>query len=382
MSQDVNSAAGSALDALQSALLGPSFDVNSDEKIAVKAEDVQQNGGIDFSKHFFEPRVGETYLIKFLPNPGGDLVTHRSVYKNLPDPDRKGKTFHYISSGNAKTCPALELFFELNSKKKEGDAVAEKKIEKYMSRTNQGCVKVQILQSPNKDEVGMIRMMSFSTFGPNATISNLINQKLNPTKEQIEQGYEREDIFNIFESAVLSLVCEEAIYDGVKGREFSKSSWGPKRRGAIAINEEGKTREFKVSDVKDGKITEEAKPWFDAFFKQITNPDYDVFKYFAYKTPDDPRLDKDTADYVKSVFDKVNEIIPVIREKSLQEIANYGRKDNSDEKSEKKGNVLAESVPDELAGTVMSADTKPESKKESKSKKESTDDDVDAILNS
>lgn len=384
MSQDVNSAAGSALDALQSALLGPSFDVNSDEKIAVKAEDVQQNGGIDFSKHFFEPRVNETYLIKFLPNPGGDLVTHRSVYKNLPDPDRKGKTFHYISSGNAKTCPALELFFELNSKKKEGDAVAEKKIEKYMSRTNQGCVKVQILQSPNKDEVGMIRMMSFSTFGPNATISNLINQKLNPTKEQIAQGYEREDIFNIFESAVLSLVCEEAVYDGVKGREFSKSGWAPKKRGAIAIKEDGTTREFKASDVKDGKITEEASTWFNTFFKQITNPDYDVFKYFAYKTPDDPRLDKDTADYVKSVFDKVNEIIPVIREKSLQEIANYGRKSadsSNSEKSEKKGNVLAESVPDELAGSVMAAaDSKPEKSK--KDKKETSDDDVNAILNS
>ena len=143
------------LNALEAALMGPSFDVNSNETIAVKAEDVQ-TGGIDYSLHFFEPRVGETYLIKFLPNPGGELITHRQVYKDLPDPERRGKTFHYISSGNSNSCKALELFFELNSKKKEGDAVAEKKIEKYLSRTNQGCCKIQILQSPKPEEIGQI----------------------------------------------------------------------------------------------------------------------------------------------------------------------------------------------------------------------------------
>lgn len=348
------------LDALQSALLGPSFDVNSDEVIAVKAEDVQQGGGIDFSKHYFEPRVGETYLIKLLPNPGGELITHRSVYKNLPDPERKGKTFHYISSGNAKTCPALELFFELNAKKKEGDAVAEKKIEKYLSRTNQGCVKVQILQSPKAEEVGTIRMMSFATFGPNATVANLINLKMNPTKDQIKQGYEREDIFNLFESSVMSLVCEEATYDGIKGRDFTKSSWAPKKRGAIAVKEDGTTREFKATDVKDGKLTAEAKEWFDAFLKNFNNPDYDIFRYFAYKEVGDPRMDKETADYVKSVWDKVNEIIPVIRDKSLAEIANYGKKEvkteGKDGDGKKSGtNVLADSIPDELAGSVMAA---------------------------
>lgn len=371
------------LDALQSALLGPSFDVNSDEVIAVKAEDVQQGGGIDFSKHYFEPRVGETYLIKLLPNPGGELITHRSVYKSLPDPERKGKTFHYISSGNAKTCPALELFFELNAKKKEGDAVAEKKIEKYLSRTNQGCVKVQILQSPKAEEVGMIRMMSFATFGPNATVANLINLKMNPTKDQIKQGYEREDIFNLFESSVMSLVCEEATYDGIKGRDFTKSSWAPKKRGAIAIKEDGTTREFKATDVKDCKLTDEAKEWFDAFLKNFNNPDYDIFRYFAYKEVGDPRMDKETADYVKSVWDKVNEIIPVIRDKSLAEIANYGKKEvkteGKDGDGKKSGtNVLAESVPDELAGSVMAAAGDSEKKKAAAP----ADDEVADILNS
>lgn len=371
------------LDALQSALLGPSFDVNSDEVIAVKAEDVQQGGGIDFSKHYFEPRVGETYLIKLLPNPGGELITHRSVYKSLPDPERKGKTFHYISSGNAKTCPALELFFELNAKKKEGDAVAEKKIEKYLSRTNQGCVKVQILQSPKAEEVGMIRMMSFATFGPNATVANLINLKMNPTKDQIKQGYEREDIFNLFESSVMSLVCEEATYDGIKGRDFTKSSWAPKKRGAIAIKEDGTTREFKATDVKDGKLTAEVKEWFDAFLKNFNNPDYDIFRYFAYKEVGDPRMDKETADYVKSVWDKVNEIIPVIRDKSLAEIANYGKKEvkteGKDGDGKKSGtNVLAESVPDELAGSVMAAAGDSEKKKAAAP----ADDEVADILNS
>ena len=114
-------------DALKNAFLQSTFEIYG-ENIAVKAEDVQQNGGIDFSKHYFEAKVGSTYLIKFLPNIGGDPIVHRSLYKNLPDPERKGKTFHYVSSGNAKTCKALDLFFELFALKKDGDAIADKKI--------------------------------------------------------------------------------------------------------------------------------------------------------------------------------------------------------------------------------------------------------------
>lgn len=371
--------ANNSLDALQSALLGPSFDVNSEEKLTVKAEDVQ-NGGIDYSKHFFEPRVGETYLLKFLPNPGGDLITHRSVYKHLPDPDRKGKTFHYISSGNAKTCKALELFFELNALKKEGDAVAKAKIDKYLTRTNQGCCKVQILSSPKRDEIGQIRLFVFATFGPNATVANLISQKLNPTKEQIEQGYEREDIFNIFSSSCLSLVCEEAVYDGIKGRDFTKSGWAPKKQGAIAINEQGETRRFVASDLVDGKLSDEAKPWFDVFIKQFNNPDCDVYKWFSYKSPDDERLadDKDTRDYIQSTFDKVAEIVEVIRNKSLAEIANYGRKakDDKNVNDDSKKNVLAESIPDELKD-IKGAETETTETKSTAS----DDDEVDAILN-
>lgn len=369
------------LDALQSALLGPSFDVNSEEKIAVKAEDLQE-GGMNWADTFFEPQPGESYLIKLLPNPGGDLITHRSLYRSLPDPERRGKTFRYISSGNAKTCPVLELFFELNSKKKEGDAVAEKKIEKYLSRTNQACVKIQILQSKKPEDIGKIRLFVFSTFGPNAHISNLINQKLNPTKEQIEQGYEREDIFNIFESAVMSVVCEESTYDGQKGRDFSKSSWAPKHKGAIAIDEAGKSYQFQASDCVDRQLKEEVKPWFMAFVKAMSDPKIDVKKQFAYKTGDEPELDEDTKAYVKATRKKVDEIVPVIRDYSLNDIAKYGKKEaESDEKSDKKKskNVMEESLPDEMAGSVMAA---AEKKSEPAKAISSDDDDVANILNS
>lgn len=370
------------LSALENALLGPSFDVNSEEKIIVKAEDLQQEG-INWENTFFEAQPGKTYLIKFLPNIGGDLITHRSLYRSLPDPDRKGKTFRYISSGNAKTCPVLELFFELNSLKKGGDAVAEKKIDKYLSRTNQACVKIQILQSPIKEQVGQIRLMTFSTFGPNAHISNLINQKLNPTKEQIEQGYEREDIFNIFDSSVMSLVCEKSVYDGQEGRDFSKSGWAPKHKGAIAIKENGESHQFTNKDYVDGKLTNEAKPWFQAFLKQFNDPNLDVKKYFAYKTGDEPELDEETRKYVKDTFRKVEEIVPIIRDCSLSEIANYGKKDNSsnkdDTKSNKSKNVMEESLPDELKDSPIMAAAK--SSKEN-NKKLTEDDEVASILNS
>jgi len=384
---------GNANDALKNAFLQST--ISDDVVIAVKAEDVQNNTGIDFTKHYFEPKVGSSYLIKFLPNPGGDPLTHRSVYKNLPDPERKGKTFHYVGSGNAKTCKALELFFELNALKKDGDAVAEKKIDKYLSRTNQACCKIEILSSPVKEEIGICRMFQFSTFGPNATIANLINKKLNPTKEQLVAGFEKEDIFNIFGSSVMSLVCTEANYDGVKGRDFTSSDWAPKKRGAISKYTDGngveKEYAFTEADLVGGAIRPEAAEAFEAFVALVTNEDYDIYNYFAYKEVDDSRNSKDTNDYLKSVYAKVDEIIPIIREKTLMEIAAYGKKENKPAGDSKDGktngakDVFAGSVPSELMGSVMAGDAKeikPEETKVEKSDSPAVNSEVDDILNS
>lgn len=370
-----------SLSALDSALLGSSF--SDDQFIAVKAEDAQAGSGIAWDKIFFEPQPGNSYLIKFLPNPGGEVITHRSLYRNLPDPQRKGKTFHYVSSGNARTCPALELFFELNSLKKEGDVVAGKKIEKYLGRTNQGCVRVQILQSPDKEQIGQIRLFVFSTFGVNCTIANLINQKINPTKDQIENGIYREDIFNIFESSVLNLVCEEGDYNGVKGRDYAKSIWVPRKRGAIAVLETGESREFKATDVVNGQLTDEAKAYFYAFAEQLKADELDVKKQFGYKTPDDDTLDDDTRNYVANIFEKVNEIIPVIREKSLAEIASYGRKEKSGDTTKKNvTDINEDSLPDELKDSTALGTTSQEADKSSKVVTADDDDEVNAVLNS
>lgn len=366
---------------LDEAMKNAMFQQNIEEEIAVKAEDLQTSAGIDFTKTFFEPQAGFTYTIKFLPNPGGDLITHRSFYKDLPDPDRKGKTFRFISSGSAKTCPVLELFFELNDLKKNGDIIAEKKIEKYLSRKNQACAKVQILNSKNKEEIGQIKLFVFSTYGPNATIANLIQQKLNPTKEMLEQGFEKENIFYPFGSSVMSIVCEEGDFQSdngkVKGRDFSKSNWVPKKRGAIGILEDGTTHEFTEKDVNGNDVTEEVKPYFESFLSQLTREDVDVYKWFSYKSVDDERNDKETNEYLKTVRKKVEEIVPVIREKSLQEIANYGRADTSSEKEkskEDKTTILENSLPEELKTSIMGDDKKEE--------KDINDAAIDDILNS
>lgn len=373
-------------DLLSKAFLQSSITGDADSKIAVKAEDIENESGIDFSEHFFEPKVGSIYTIKFLPNPGGELITHRSVYKNLPDPERKGKTFHYTSSGNAKTCKALDLFFKLHELKKNNDAIAKTKIDKYLSRTNQGCCKIQVLSSPIVEEIGIVRMFSFSTFGPNATVANLIDGKLNPSKEKIAQGEEREDIFNIFNSPVLSLECTEAVYDGRKGRDYTKSSWLKKNRGAFIKMDDGSVHEFSDKDVVDGKITPEAAPAFQKFVQLVTNPDYDVYNYFEYKTPGDARNTKETDDYLKSVFAKVDEIIPIIENGSLAEIASYGKKEANSDGKETKKDAYVDSVPDELTNSVMNekpAETKAEpveAKQESKVTEASSD--VDDIVNS
>lgn len=364
-------------DALDEALLGPSFDVTSDELIAVKAEDIQQGSDFDYSKHFFEPQPGSSYLIKFLPNPRDvkGLITHRSLYRSLPDPDRRGKTFRYISSGSANTCKVLSLFFDLNDAKKSGDAIAKAKIDKYLARTQQACTLVQILSSPNKEEIGQVRLFVYSTFGPNAHIANLINQKLNPTKAQIDAGFEREDIFNIFESSVLSVICEEANYNGVKGRDYSKSVWAPKPKGAFVQLEDGSIHTFSKADIQDGKLVESVIPAFTEFKKVITNEDYDVKKHFAYKEVTDPTLDEETLTYLKQVNDKVDRVVEIIRNKSLAEIAMIGKVEEGD--NTEQGSVLQNSIPEELKD-VLGAETSAETKSETSTT--SVDDELAGFL--
>lgn len=384
------------ISALESAFLQKT--VTEETKMAVKAEDIETGSSLNFEEHFFEPQPGHTYQIKFLPNPGGEALTHRGMYGKLPDPTRKGKTFKYISSGDASTCLALELFFDLNKLKKDGDDLAEKKIKKYMGKTNQAGAKIQILKSSDeKYKTGDIRIFGFSTFGQNAHIANLVDQKLNPTPAMIEDGEIKEDIFDIFESSILNIECNEADFDGQKGREYSKSSWLKTKKGAIGIifdEEDGKIKEAKQFDAScrndDGSVKEEIIPFFRAFVKHAMNTKYCIHNMFAYKKPGDAKNSDETEKYIKSVFKKVEEIIPIIRDaKSIDEIANYGKADTSSssntEKPDNAKNVMAEAVPEELAGSVLDKAGEVEGEKPSTDKpveEKTGSDTVTDILNS
>lgn len=345
----------------ESLLLGSSFsNLEEGQSVTVKAEDLTDGEGFDYSRYFFEPQPDCNYLIKFLPNIHNprELIGHRSVYNRLPDPDRRGKTFRYVSSGSAKTCPVLQAFFDLNEVKKSGGpnaAVAGKKIEEYLSRRQEGCAVVQVIKSPNKEEIGIVRLMRFSTFGPNAHIANLINQKLNPTKEAIENGVEREDIFNIFGSKLLNIVCTKSTYDGREGRDYSQSQWLDANKGAM-VTVDGVTTQFTPADIELIKSGDEnATKRFKAFKEILMHPDYNMHLQFSFKTPDDPSLDEDTANYVKQTAAKVEKIIPVLLNGSLNDIKMMGTEDakaDGSSDANKQSNILAESIPDELKDVV------------------------------
>ena len=391
------------LDALKSAMLMNAGD-ELQEEIAVKAEDRGFEGsGIKFEDHFFEPQPGGTYTVKFLQNPEGENIVFRRVYKKLPDPTRKGKTFQYVSSGVAKTCKVLELFFELNNLKKGGDPVAEKKIEEFLSQTNQGCALVQILSAPEKEKdlVGKVRMYMFSTFGPNANIANLIDKKVHPSPDMLKAGKKRENIFNVFGSKALMIVCKETTYNGIKAREYASSDWTDIDMYPYVIYEkDGKQikHEFKPSDFQNGNLTSpEVEEAFGEFLKVLTNPDYSIHNYFAYKELDDPKNTEDTKTYLKSVLEKVEEIVPIIREKSIQEIKNYGKAETTSgngggDSAKTIGNksaaeILNDSAPTELEGSTLNQnETKATTAKvpETKVKADTVTDDVDVdkILNS
>lgn len=356
------------LDAMASAFMHSA----NDSKIIVKAEELpQEGGGIDYSKHFFEPQVGKSYTIKFITNPFGDQITHRKIYKNLPDPKRKGKRFQYVSSGSAKTCKVLEAFFELHGLKKENNALAIQKLDEYMGVTNQACAIIQVLSSDDPKEIGMYRMFTFSTYGPNPTIANMLNTKLNPTDSMIKNGFTKEDIFNIFESSVLILECEESEYEGKKGRDFGKSIWAPNKRGAFIkwVDETGqeKMHEFSNNDIVDGQLTPDAKIAFGELVKVLSNPDLSVHNYFGYKTIGDTKNTEETEKYLKDVQDKVDEIIPIIlKAQSIADIANYGvaipdAPKNNDSATliggVKASDILKDSIPNELAASIMNTET-------------------------
>lgn len=352
----------SQIDALKAA-----FTQKTTKPLVIKAEDIQLEGGMDYSKHFFDPQVGKTYTLKFLKNLEGDNVVHRKIYKNLPDPTRKGKTFQVVSSGSAKTCSTLELFFDLNNLKKAGDALAVQKLDKYMGVTNQGAALVQIINSPDVADIGKVRIFVFSTFGPNATVANLLNLKLNPTKEKIAAGFEPEDIFNLFESSTMILQCEEATYEGRKGRDFSKSEWAPKKRGGFS-EIEGKIHAFSNADLVDGDFTETALPFFMKMVEYLQNPDVSIHNLFAFKVKGDALNTEDTEKYLADVEKKVAEIIPVIKDaKSLTEIESYGvagasssTEGNDSAKiigGQSAADILKDSAPSELMNSVLGTES-------------------------
>ena len=305
------------LNALQQAMAA-----KSGKQVVVKAEDLTEDGR-DWSETFFEPQIGESYTVKFLMNLSPlDNLVHRNLYNKLPDPKRKGKSFNYVSSNSASTCKALELFFELYELKKNGNVLAEQKIEKYLGRRQQGASLIQIISSPNKADIGKIRIYAFPNSGEKATIANLINEKQNPTKTQIENGYEVEDIFALTPTSVMVIECVEGTYDGIKGRDLTKSVWGKKEFGMrIYDGKEGDENRNIVYEFKDGDVDPETfafKPEAEEHFmkaiKLLQDPAIDIVSQYAYKNAETEGLTEETLKYVIATQEKVDEVIPIIRE--------------------------------------------------------------------
>lgn len=381
-----------ATDALRSALLQGT---NLDNEVA-KAEDLATGSGVDWKSIFFEPQPGKDYLIKFLPNIGGNAITHRSQYRSLPDPDRKGKTFRYTSSGKAETCPVLQLFFELHAAAKNGDTIAEKKKKKYLANTNQAACVIQIIESPDKEEVGAFRIWAFSSYGENATIANLLNLKLHPSEKKIKLGETAEDIFNVFGSSAMYVVCKkvsipQANGTSIEGRGYSESQWMDKKKyGAIVRLESGEIHQFSEADKdENGNLKPEVEPFFNQLIAELQKPNVSIHNNFAYAAPGDPNNTPETEEYLKRVLKKVEEIVPVIREKSIDEIDMYGRGDAASTKDGAKtiggknaADILKDSAPSELAGSVMNQDADPAPASKPEAKTESAPADSDSVVDS
>lgn len=340
-------------------LMSAFLDTELSETVIVKAEDIPMGSGMNFSEIFFEPQVGKTYRVKFVKNPKGADINHRKIYKSLPDPERRGKSFHHVSSGSAATDPALELFFELHKLKKDGNALAEKKIKDYMSSTNQSCSIVQVMTSDDEAiKAGEYRLWVFSNYGPNATVANLIDSKVNPSSAEIEDGAKKENIWNIFGSSIMLVQVGESNYEGNVGRDFTKSKWTEKRSGVSVKLDDNSTYSFSDEDIVNGKLRPEAIPAFNKLIEILSQPNLSIHDYFSYKTVDDVKNTPETTEYLKKVNEKLAKIIPVIKNAtSIEEIQNACNVDSSSSAGDKEKNtgtnILAESLPEELQGSVI-----------------------------
>ena len=339
----------SELNDLKNALLSSQDEVN----VEVPVEGYEKK---DWAEIFFEPQpaagAGNNYVVKFIPNPGHSDIVFRNVYK-LPDPDRRGKKFRYYAPD--KDCPVLNLFFDLHDLKKQGDVIAEAKIKDYLGRTQQGCARVQILKSPNTEDIGKIKLFVFSTAKvATSHIWNLIQGKISPDQKLIDDGLAtKENIFNIFSSTTLVINCKKGMFEGTEGRDYSASQWlNEKKKGAVVILD-GKPREFTPADLVNGQLTTEATPYFEKFMEIISDPKLDTYQQFERKIAGDPRNTPDIEEYIAKTEEKVRVIVDVIRDGQLTEIANYG-KPVARENGNQGADLLKDSIPDELQGTVMS----------------------------
>ncbi len=346
------------LNALQQAM-----QAKANQEVVVNAEDLQDETR-DWSKTFFEPEYGQTYTIKPLMNltelPN---VVHRQVYRSLPDPERKNKEFRAVYPGNpnASECPPLELFFDLYELKKNGNLLAEQKIDKYLNRTSQGAMLVQILASSDSKMVGKTRILVFATAGQNAKIAQLLNEKLNPTKAQIEAGFVKEDVFALTPTSVMVIDCQKASFDGVDGRDYSKSIWAKKEMGMRIYSgtDDDKNREivyeFQKGDINtDFTFKPEAAPHFEKAIEILQNPDINILEQYAYKTPQTEGISDETRKYVTKMFEKVEKVIPIIRDaKSIgeieQKLGRHGESKGDDAEvigTKSKEDILKEAVPE------------------------------------
>jgi hypothetical protein len=175
-------------------------------------------------------------------------------------------------------------------------------------------------------------------------------------------GAVAENIWNIFNSSIMLVQVGESEYDGQKGRDFTKSKWTEKKTGVSVKMDDNSTYTFSEEDNEGGKMRAEAIPAFKKLIEILNRPNLSVHNYFSYKVIDDPKNTPETNEYLKKVDEKLATIIPIIKNaKSIEEIQQACTVDTSSNDSNTTKNtgtnILAESLPEELRGSVIDTNT-------------------------
>jgi hypothetical protein len=231
-----------------------------------------------------------TCVIKFLPNIYSPKtpIEKKTIY-HLPIIGAPGKVWWFESPLSVgERCPVLTAWLEnRNSTDARTKANANQ-----LNKKDKACAIIQVIKDNNcPDNNGKIFLFRLT---PGWDLWTILNSKVNPTKEEIDYGAVKENIFDIYSSNHMMLKCTK----GSKGRDWSGSTWTTQKAGMFIPGLGGNGRFLTEADRNNKEILAMA-------LDLLKGENANIKKHFSYKPADAQTLERVQKTLNSMFIDKV-----------------------------------------------------------------------------